>query len=207
METSGKLGVCSTYGRQRAIDIQARACEDLVSDALRALWNGDCYVFDGLIIPTALPGCQTAQIDHIVVSRHGVFCVETKSHHGCIYGRVANKDWKQYIQHGKYYEVYNPFRQNYFHAKAIEHTLGSLMKTSAYLFVCYPNARKIMLDGIQRDASIAALTTNIHRYTQIIYTDEEVTAIVRRLSVAIPYKHSLQEIHIINLQKHLSTSL
>lgn len=206
MEILGLLGERSTHGRQRAIDRQAKVCEDLVSDALHTLWGGDCYVFDGLIIPTALPRHKTAQIDHIVVARQGIFCIETKSNHGYIYGRRVNKAWKQYLRDGEYYEVHNPFLQNYFHAKAIEHTLGSLIKVEAYLFVCYPNARKIMIDGIQRDASIGALIENIQRYTENIYSDDEVSAIVRRLSVAIPYRDSLQQTHIMNLQKHLNYS-
>ncbi len=67
----------------------------------------------------------TVQIDHIVVSRFGIFCIETKTHSGKIYGSEKSEFWTQYVGNKKY-PLRNPIRQNYGHMKTIERVLEGL---------------------------------------------------------------------------------
>ncbi|EIM64804.1 nuclease-related domain-containing protein [Desulfobacter postgatei] len=61
----------------------------------------------------------TTQIDHIIVSKFGVFVVETKNMKGWIFGNPNQKTWTQKIyKHTRKFQ--NPLHQNYKHIKTIE---------------------------------------------------------------------------------------
>ncbi|MCH8493433.1 MAG: NERD domain-containing protein [Idiomarina sp.] len=64
----------------------------------------------------------TTQIDHIFVSRYGIFVVETKNMKGWIFGGENQAEWTQKI-FKKSFKFQNPLRQNYKHTKALEATL------------------------------------------------------------------------------------
>jgi restriction system protein len=66
---------------------------------------------------------ETTQIDHIIVSRYGVFVVETKNMKGWIFGNPDQKTWTQKIyKHSTKFQ--NPLHQNYKHLKSLENLLG-----------------------------------------------------------------------------------
>ena len=61
----------------------------------------------------------TTQIDHIIVSRYGVFVIETKNMKGWIFGSASQKTWTQKIyKHTNKFQ--NPLHQNYKHVKTLE---------------------------------------------------------------------------------------
>ncbi|MBA6289053.1 nuclease-related domain-containing protein [Colwellia sp. MB3u-4] len=64
----------------------------------------------------------TTQIDHIIVSKYGIFVVETKNMKGWIFGGENQKQWTQQIF--KYKSKFqNPLHQNYKHIKTLESCL------------------------------------------------------------------------------------
>ncbi len=65
----------------------------------------------------------TTQIDHIIISKFGIFVIETKNMKGWIFGSKESKKWTQNI-YGKKHSFQNPLHQNYKHTKAIEEILG-----------------------------------------------------------------------------------
>ncbi len=65
---------------------------------------------------------STTQIDHIVLSRFGIFVIETKNMKGWIFGSEHQKMWTQSI-YGKKSSFQNPLLQNYRHIKALEEFL------------------------------------------------------------------------------------
>lgn len=64
----------------------------------------------------------TTQIDHIIVSRYGIFVIETKNMKGWIYGSESQRQWIQVI-YGKKTRFMNPLHQNYGHIKALSDLL------------------------------------------------------------------------------------
>lgn len=60
----------------------------------------------------------TAQIDHIVISKYGIFIVETKNMSGWIFGDASNERWTQTIYRNKY-SFQNPLRQTYRQKKVL----------------------------------------------------------------------------------------
>ncbi|MDP7593432.1 MAG: NERD domain-containing protein [Litorilituus sp.] len=78
----------------------------------------------------------TTQIDHIIVSRYGVFVVETKNMKGWIFGSINQKQWTQQIfKHKSKFQ--NPLHQNYKHVKMLEDLLfmGSYAKNDSIFSV------------------------------------------------------------------------
>lgn len=65
----------------------------------------------------------TTQIDHVIVSRFGIFVIETKNMKGWIYGNANDAQWTQAL-FGKKYRFQNPLRQNYRHTRAIAEKLN-----------------------------------------------------------------------------------
>lgn len=65
----------------------------------------------------------TTQIDHIVVSRYGVFVVETKNMKGWIFGGARQQTWTQTIYSYKN-KFQNPLYQNYKHVETLKSALG-----------------------------------------------------------------------------------
>lgn len=65
----------------------------------------------------------STQIDHVIVSKYGVFVVETKNMKGWIFGSQNQKSWTQKIyKHSNKFQ--NPLHQNFKHTKILESLLG-----------------------------------------------------------------------------------
>lgn len=65
----------------------------------------------------------STQVDHVFVSRFGVFVVETKNMRGWIFGREDEWKWTQRI-FGNSFRFQNPLRQNHKHVAALQGVLG-----------------------------------------------------------------------------------
>jgi len=67
----------------------------------------------------------TTQIDHILVSRFGIFVIETKDRGGWIFAGERDRYWTQ-VFFGNRFRLQNPLRQNYKHVCAIQELLEFL---------------------------------------------------------------------------------
>ena len=77
-------------------------------------------VVSNIMLPTE---DGTTQIDHIVVSRYGIFVIETKNYKGWIFGSEDQAQWTQKIFRMTN-RFQNPLRQNYKHIKTISKLTG-----------------------------------------------------------------------------------
>ena len=67
----------------------------------------------------------TTQIDHILVSRFGVFVIETKDYKGWIFANAKQANWTQMIFKRKF-KFQNPIFQNLRHVRAVQSLLEFL---------------------------------------------------------------------------------
>ncbi|HIF9439521.1 TPA: NERD domain-containing protein [Photobacterium damselae] len=92
----------------------------IVTTPLSKLPESDYTLIKDVTLPTS---DGTTQVDHIVVSKYGIFVVETKNMKGWIFGSARQKLWTQKIyRHSSKFQ--NPLHQNYKHIKALETLLG-----------------------------------------------------------------------------------
>jgi hypothetical protein len=66
----------------------------------------------------------TTQIDHVLVSRFGIFVIETKDYKGWIFANAAHAQWTQVVF--RKYKFQNPIRQNFRHVLAVQKLLDFL---------------------------------------------------------------------------------
>lgn len=86
---------------------------------------------------------STHQVDHIVVSKYGIFVIETKQYNGYIKGNDYDKKWEVYLGKQKYY-VTNPVHQNYGHMKSLQEVL-SLNENIFISIVCISSRARLKI--------------------------------------------------------------
>lgn len=91
--------------------------------AQRMLLDTTIYHSINNVTILAADGSST-QIDHVIVSKHGIFAIEAKNMNGWIFGNPKDAQWTQSIPGGRKYRFQNPLRQNYRHTKVLSEFLG-----------------------------------------------------------------------------------
>ena len=193
--------LANTFSRPKASNHDK--CEQGVSNALRCLDPKSYVVFDNLIL-NSNGNTAHAEIDHIVVSPFGIFCIETKSHQGCIYGSRKSAQWYQYLGNIKF-PINNPFRQNYKHIKALDNLLGTNLKAHINSCIVFPNAKKVKVDGEDKIATIEELVRNISNRKDKIYNQSDCERIIKILAHSKITSIELKEIHINEVRAYLSS--
>jgi len=121
----------------------------------------------------------TTQIDHIIISKCGIFVIETKNMKGWIFGGEHQKSWTQKIfKHTNKFQ--NPLHQNYKHVK----TLGSLLELnseqifSLIVFVGDSEFKTKMPENVTYGKSYIRY---IKSKKQPLLTESDVTTIVQKI--------------------------
>lgn len=157
----------------------------------------------------------TTQIDHIVVSKYGVFTIETKNYRGDIYGDDDRKEWTQIIvtrvrYNRNWYKVYkyvtkkqfyNPVKQSVGHAIEIEKQLRVFCKVSVVPIVAFSlNANLSNVSSRYPVVYDYQLPSLLQSYNTIFLTDEEVIKIVDIISCNNKRKIIDNKTHVKNLR-------
>lgn len=111
--------------------------EKYVAKTLSKL-SGEYIVLNDLIFKTDK---GTTQIDHLVLSKYGLFAIETKNYTGDIYGKDSQKDWTQIIvtpvtYQKKIYKTYTYVTKNKFY-NPVKQAFGHIYVLKK-LLTCYP---------------------------------------------------------------------
>lgn len=123
----------------------------------------------------------TTQLDHVVVSRYGIFVVETKNMSGWIFGREKDQDWTQKIHANHTQKFQNPLRQNYKHTK----TLAALLELphdrieSVVVFIGAAAFKTKMPDNVVHGAG---LIRYIKSKKAQLFDDDQVAEFVDRIN-------------------------
>lgn len=121
----------------------------------------------------------TTQIDHIIVSKYGIFVVETKNMKGWIFGNSHQKTWTQKIyKHTNKFQ--NPLHQNFKHVKTIETTLGVEYEKifSVIVFVGSSTFKTPMPENV---TNTCGYIQYIKSKNQVVFSDYEVSDIVKKI--------------------------
>ncbi len=102
------------------------------------------YIFNDLIIPNGSK--STAEIDHIVISSHGIFVIENKDYSGWIFGSKHQKKWTQTFPNGEKYYFQNPLHQNYGHLKSLQNALPFVDEKRFYSIVAFSQRAEFKTD-------------------------------------------------------------
>jgi len=173
--------------------------ERLVHNTLTSVLNDQEYkVLTDLILPVA---GGTTQIDHLVLSRFGIFVIETKNMSGWIFGSADQTNWMQ-VQKRSKRQFQNPLRQNYAHVKAVQEILKVDLK-ALHNFVVFTGTAepKTAMPGSVA-WGLKDLGRLIARQTEQIFSDAEVDAFSKKLrDQALENTKAVRNEHLQNLEK------
>ncbi len=134
-------------------------------------------ILHNLLLPTKTESLTT-QIDHLVISTFGIFCIETKSYGGWIFGRANDKYWTQTFYNNKT-RFYNPLRQNYAHIKAIEALINPLLPNiQVHSFIIFPEAEKLNITGTEVVGYTRDIIEKIKGYNREAISKEDLDKIL-----------------------------
>lgn len=104
-------------------EFRGKVGEFIVNVANEASLDSTVYhQFKNILLPRT--DGTTTEIDHLIVSKHGIFVIETKTKkNGWIYGTEHENEWTVTFKGGKS-KMKNPLHQNYGHIKAVQAITG-----------------------------------------------------------------------------------
>ena len=109
-------------------------------------------------------GKWSCQIDHLVISPYGIFCIETKNYLGVTQGDYKDKLLQRRVL-GMKYNTYSPIHQNYRHLQRLVEMFPLIKSYSDYLhsIVCFMpgGTPKIKGGGVASVCTIKGLKRSI----------------------------------------------
>ena len=118
----------------------------------------------------------TTQIDHVIVSRYGIFVLETKNMSGWIFGKENQKQWTQQIFKQKY-KFQNPLHQNYKHLKTLEANFGIPEESlhSVIVFIGDSTFKNNMPDNV---TFARGAIEYIKSFQKVVYTNDQLLELI-----------------------------
>lgn len=173
--------------------IVGRAGEYYTKQALKKLPNDKYKIINDVFIKV---NGYTHQIDHVVVSQYGIFCIETKQYNGFIVGSKWDKQWTRYAGKDKIpYE--NPIRQNYFHVKALSELLN-IDEKKIFNIVCISSTATLKIKHDGELVSDNTIIDKILSYKDIIIDNiDEIEDIINRNNIK---DKTIKKEHIKNIK-------
>ena len=185
-------------GRYRAHSLQNRG-EALLMRSLQLHFAAPDYHLMNNITLRLKDG--TTQVDHIFVSRFGVFVIETKDYKGWIFANPKQANWTQVIFKRKF-QFQNPIFQNYRHLRAVQDTLDFLPAAAIQPVVVFTGEAEFKTEIPKGVFSIARFIDHIKDQTEEVISLNRVQFCVGRLEsnrLALTRKTDVE--HVQSLQR------
>lgn len=171
------LGLTRTY---QTTAFQNRG-EALVSSViLRNFRPPDYHLINHATLPM---NDGTTQVDHILVSRFGVFVIETKDYKGWLFGGATQKSWTQVLFRVKH-RFQNPIHQNMRHVRAVQDLLPFLPPGATRSVVVFTGDAEFRTDIPHGVLYISALVDYLRGEIDEIMSDDQFQLCVGKLETA-----------------------
>ena len=125
----------------------------------------------------------TTQLDHILVSKFGVFIVETKDFDGWIFGKATETTWTQVLYRRKS-KFQNPIFQNYRHVLAVQHLLDFLPPEAIKSVVVFCGNAEFKTEIPQGVVTIDQLVSHLRHQVKEVMSLNRLHFCVGRLETA-----------------------
>jgi hypothetical protein len=147
----------------------------------------------------------TTQVDHILVSRFGVFVIETKDYSGWIFGGAKDPKWTQVHYQWKS-RFQNPIQQNYRHLCAVQDLLDFLPSTAVRSVVVFTGDAEFKTERPDGVVDLRELPALVSSYTEPVMTLNRLQFCVGRLETArLALSRETDVEHIESLARRLGT--
>lgn len=127
---------------QQTYQVQNRGEARLSREIRSSFRPPDYHLLNHITIP-----CKdgTTQIDHLLISRYGVFVIESKDYKGWIFANEKDRNWTQVLYRAKF-RFQNPIRQNYKHVCAVRELLDFLDPCAIHSAVVFTGSATFKTD-------------------------------------------------------------
>ena len=170
------------------------AGEFWVKRELKKLDKNKYKVLNDIMIST---NNGTSQIDHIVISKYGIFVIETKQYNGYITGDKYDKKWIRHMRRGKKLFYTNPIRQNYGHVMSICELLN-IDNNKVFNIVCIPSTAKIKVKDDGETTRIDTILDKILSYKEELI--DNIDDIYNKLVISNITDKNIRKVHVKNLR-------
>jgi hypothetical protein len=161
--------------------------EAIVSIAKNIYLDSEIYISINNVTIRTTNG--TTQIDHVIVSKYGIFVIETKNMEGWIFGGENQPKWTQSFRNSKF-QFQNPLHQNYRHIKALEEITG-LPNEYFHSVVCFVGETCELKTKLPSNVVNGGLFKYIKSKTDLIIPEYKVSRIVDCIKTGMIQKNIL----------------
>jgi restriction system protein len=148
----------------------------------------------------------TTQVDHVLVSRYGVFVLETKHYKGWIFGNPGASQWTQ-VLYKKHYKFQNPIHQNLKHVIVVRKLLDFLPPDCIHSIVVFTGEAIFKTEQPQGVLTLDQLQAHLETFNSQAMTENRVHFSVGRLECcrkAITRKTDVE--HVAQLRRKFGDS-
>ena len=148
----------------------------------------------------------TTQIDHVIVSKFGIFVIEAKNIDGWIFGDERSPQWSV-VRPGRKFRMQNPLHQNYRHIKAIGEFL-QMEEDCLHSLVMFWGDCEFKTE-MPRNVMLKGYTSYIKSFDRVLFTDSEVMSFTEALKTGpLPKTWATRRVHLDSLRtRHTSTTI
>lgn len=167
--------------------------ERRVATLLSELDSSVYTVFNDVLI---VKDGKSTQIDHIVVSRFGLFVIETKNINGWVWANPKHQNWTITYRRGRKMKMYNPIFQNLSHIRALKKHLpngGNLWPIS---IICFLSGATFRTNIPVNVIYTKELVDYIKSHDELKLDDSTVSSVIQELSTLINYSEEERVEHL-----------
>jgi hypothetical protein len=164
-------------GRYRVYQLQNRGEAAVRRTITGAFSPPDYHLMNNITVPIR---DGTTQIDHVLISRYGVFVVETKDYAGAIYANPTSTTWTQAFAKSTF-KFQNPIFQNRAHVKAVKALLPFLPAGAVHSVVVFTGAGKFKTPRPEGVFLLGELVAYLKGFSAAVLEKELIETAVGRL--------------------------
>jgi len=146
---------------------------------------------------------KLTEIDMLLVTRKGIFVIESKNYSGWIYGKEHDSNWTQTFPNGMKFKFFNPIRQNHIHVLGAKNTLAAFFEMRYFSIVVFGDECKIKNVSFSPDNTrviklsnlISTINDILSSNTEVI-TEDELNRIVNLLVTYSRPDKAIKEQHM-----------
>jgi hypothetical protein len=172
--------VFGRYRASRAASFQNRGEALLSRVALTHFGPPDYHLMNHVTLQMS---DGTTQVDHILVSRFGVFVIEAKDYKGWIFANANHANWTQVLFKWKF-KFQNPIFQNIRHVRAVQGLLDFLPPGAIKSVVVFTGEAEFKTEIPQGVFSLSGLIDYLREQTVEVMSLNRVQFCVGRLETA-----------------------
>lgn len=156
------------------------------------------FIFNNLTIPSNHNG--SSQIDHLVVSKFGIFVIESKDYKGWIFGSKDQEHWTQSLSGGNNkFQFQNPIRQNWSHIMSLKALFPSVPENAFQSIVVFTDSCEFKTDPIENVVHSEEIISLIKKHSGLRLSEENLHLILGKLSYVCQTADISHEQHLENL--------